>query len=224
MAEPLGPKAEAARDRGMIAIAGALLAIAAIGGAVLGRASRRVFRRDGSDTHRDGSCGGGHRRPVVRRRGGGASGGASTCSPEPESCDGWFRGDVAITWSFDPGWTSISCDGTPVTSDTTGTSRTCSVTYSSGTVSTTITIKRDATPPTVSAAAGRAADQNGWYNRPVQVSFAGQDATSGIASCSSPTYGGPDGGSVSVSGGCTDKAGTAGLRHCRFDTTRQGPP
>ena len=71
MAEPLGPKAEAARDRGMIAIAGALLAIAAIGGAVLGRASRRVFRRDGSDTHRDGSCGGGHRRPVVRRRGGG---------------------------------------------------------------------------------------------------------------------------------------------------------
>ena len=87
------------------------------------------------------------------------------CSPAPESCDGWYQGDVSITWTFDPGWTSVSCDGTPVTGDTTGVSRTCSVTYASGTVSTTITIKRDATPPSVTPAAARAPDQNGWYNR-----------------------------------------------------------
>jgi hypothetical protein len=131
------------------------------------------------------------------------------CNPAPDSCEGWYRSDVSITWSFDPGWTSISCDGTPVTGDTTGTSRTCSVTYPSGTVSTTVTIKRDATPPTVSAAASRAPDHNGWYNRPVGVSFSGTDATSGIASCSSPTYSGPDGSGASVGGGCTDQAGNS---------------
>lgn len=143
------------------------------------------------------------------------------CSPDPESCDGWFRGDVSITWSFDPGWTSISCDGSPVTGDTTGTSRTCSVTYSSGTVSTTVTIKRDGTPPTVAAAASRGPDQNGWYNRAVAVNFTGTDATSGIESCSSPTYSGPDGSGVSVSGGCTDKAGNTASSSLavRYDAT-----
>ena len=129
------------------------------------------------------------------------------CSPAPESCEGWYRTDVTITWTVDPGWTSINCDGSPVTSDTTGASRTCSATYGSGTVSWTVTIKRDATPPTVSAAAARGPDQAGWYNHAVAVAFSGTDATSGIASCSSPTYSGPDGSGVSVSGGCTDVAG-----------------
>jgi len=51
----------------------------------------------------------------------------------------------------------------------------------------------DATAPTVTATPGRAADHNGWYNSPVAVSFAGQDATSGGVSCD-PTrlYAGPD--------------------------------
>jgi hypothetical protein len=143
------------------------------------------------------------------------------CNPEPESCDAWYRTDVSLTWTFDPGWQSVSCDGTPVTSDTTGTARTCSVTYPSGTVSTTVTIKRDATPPAVTATAARGPDQNGWYNRPVTVTFAGTDATSGIESCSSPTYGGPDGSGVSVGGGCTDKAGnsTSSSVSIRYDAT-----
>jgi hypothetical protein len=143
------------------------------------------------------------------------------CSPEPESCDGWYHGDVSITWTFDPGWTSVSCDGTPVTGDTTGVERTCSVTYPSGNVSTTITVKRDATPPTVSAAAARGPDQNGWYNHAVTVNFSGTDATSGIASCSSPTYSGPDGSGASVGGGCTDKAGNSASSSVsiRYDAT-----
>ena len=34
-----------------------------------------------------------------------------------------------------------------------------------------ITIKYDSTPPSVSAAASRAPDVNGWYNHPVDVAF-----------------------------------------------------
>ncbi len=50
---------------------------------------------------------------------------------------------------------------------------------------------------------------NGWYTSPLQVQFAGSDPSpgSGIASCSLVSYSGPDGGSVTVNGSCTDDAG-----------------
>ena len=51
---------------------------------------------------------------------------------------------------------------------------------------------------------------NGWYNHPVGVSFAGSDATSGLAGCSTTTYSGPDSGNASVAGTCTDNAGNVG--------------
>lgn len=72
------------------------------------------------------------------------------------------------------------------------------------------TISYDGTAPGVSAAPGRAPDANGWYARPVDVSFGGSDATSGVAGCSgSVTYAGPDG-RGQVTGTCTDNAGNVG--------------
>ena len=69
-------------------------------------------------------------------------------------------------------------------------------------------IKRDATPPVVTGGApARAADVDGWYNRAVGLTFAGSDLTSGIDSCTSTTYGGPDSATASVAGTCVDKAG-----------------
>jgi len=54
-------------------------------------------------------------------------------------------------------------------------------------------IKIDADGPTgVTPALSRGADFNGWFNHPVSVSWQGNDAGSGIASCSSATYSGPD--------------------------------
>ena len=43
----------------------------------------------------------------------------------------------------------------------------------------------DKTAPTVSGAPDRQADANGWYNRPLTISFSGSDGISGIATCSS---------------------------------------
>src|SRR4029077_6322013 len=69
-------------------------------------------------------------------------------------------------------------------------------------------LKFDDTAPTVTATPGRTADVNGWYNHAVQVSWAGTDPTSGVASCTSPvTYSTPDSASASLSGTCTDRAG-----------------
>jgi hypothetical protein len=73
-----------------------------------------------------------------------------------------------------------------------------------------VTIKIDKTPPSTHAVPARPPDANGWYNHPVAVSFAGSDATSGLAGCSSATYSGPDNGAASVAGTCTDHAGNVG--------------
>ena len=68
----------------------------------------------------------------------------------------------------------------------------------------------DATAPeTVTASADRAADHNGWYNHALTVVWNGNDSTSGVESCSSMSYSGPDSGAASLAGECTDRAGNA---------------
>jgi hypothetical protein len=76
--------------------------------------------------------------------------------------------------------------------------------------SATAAFKYDATAPEVTQAIpARSPDRYGWYNRPVDFSFAGADATSGIASCSTATYSGPNNEQASVTGTCWDNAGHA---------------
>jgi hypothetical protein len=66
----------------------------------------------------------------------------------------------------------------------------------------------DATPPTITQVIpSRPADYNGWYNHPVRFAFIGVDATSGIESCTTPNYSGPDNGNGQVIGSCRDRAG-----------------
>ena len=80
-----------------------------------------------------------------------------------------------------------------------------------GSITVSVIVRRDATPPSVRASADRGPDNNGWYNRAVTVSFEGDDGTSGIASCASPA---PTwarlAGATSVSGSCVDNAGNTG--------------
>ena len=64
-------------------------------------------------------------------------------------------------------------------------------------------------------------DSNRWYTKPVSFSFTGDDGGSGVASCTSGTYSGPDGGNVTVSGSCTDNAGNTGSTSLtiKYDST-----
>lgn len=133
------------------------------------------------------------------------------CSPGPANCSGWYTGNVTISWSIPDEAAVINSNGCnirTITSDGT-TSQSCEVEYNDGSShKKTISLQRDATPPQVTGSAlERPPDANGWYNRPVTVTFSGTDATSGLASCDRPMYGGPDSTSLQLSGTCRDVAG-----------------
>lgn len=135
------------------------------------------------------------------------------------SCNGggcggdWYKTNVTVTWSYDAAGASTSgCGSATVTVDTSSTSFSCTVSYpaTGRTYGQSITIRKDSSPPKVTASAARGPDANGWYTSPVPFSFSGDDGASGVASCTSGTYGGPDGAAAAVTGSCTDNAGNTG--------------
>jgi hypothetical protein len=137
--------------------------------------------------------------------------------------NGWWRGSsggdyIVVHWTVnvptDQIQSSSGCEvgGVRVDGPTVGAAKTCSVTLidNSQVSKTTSPISIDNTPPTgVAANATRGPDANGWYNHALAINWSGADATSGIASCTSLTYSGPDSGTAGVSGGCTDVAGNS---------------
>jgi hypothetical protein len=135
--------------------------------------------------------------------------------------NGWYRGStggnyVVLHWNFsDPGGVVNQTTGCEpairIDGPSAGTTETCTAYLTAGgSVQWQKAIKIDADPPTgVAATPSRTADANGWYNHPLSVAWSGSDATSGIASCSSATYQGPDSTPVHLLGDCTDLAGNS---------------
>jgi hypothetical protein len=139
-------------------------------------------------------------------------------------CGGWFRSNVTVSWSYDSKdvASASGCGATTITEDTSGTTVTCTLAASGGGGTfNSVTVMKDSTPPTVDASFARGPDVDGWYTSPVAVSFSGDGGPSGISSCTSGTYGGPDGSAVKVSGSCTDGAGNVGTAAAtiRYDAT-----
>jgi hypothetical protein len=129
-----------------------------------------------------------------------------------DGCNHWYTtGSVVLGWVWNPAAvTTTGCAGGTLTAEG-RVERSCLVQFLDSTVSKNIWIGIDRTPPQlVGLEPGRPANSNGWFNRPVQLTFKGSDATSGVASCSSTTYGGPDGLAVPISGSCSDVAGNVG--------------
>jgi hypothetical protein len=130
------------------------------------------------------------------------------CTPAPQDCSGWYRSNVSIDWTVLPtSAQDVGCNDATYTADTPGTNEFCRA--DDGTeVTVQLKIRVDKTPPVVSGGQpARGADVNGWYNHPVAVAFSGTDLTSGIASCTAPTYAGPDSGAGLLFGTCMDVAG-----------------
>ncbi|MGH2722087.1 MAG: PxKF domain-containing protein [Actinomycetota bacterium] len=127
---------------------------------------------------------------------------------------GWYTSSVTVSWSVSdpesPVVIDSGCGVQSFTADTAAGSSTCTAHSAGGTATDTADFKIDQTGPvSLSAALSRPADHNGWFNHALDVVFAGSDATSGIASCDTLTYAGPDGSGLSLAGGCTDNAGNA---------------
>jgi hypothetical protein len=125
---------------------------------------------------------------------------------------GWYKSAVTVTWAYDPvGVTSApGCGAAGVSSDTSGATFTCTVYYGANFYGSSVTVRKDSSPPGVNLTISRDPDTGGWYTKPVSVSVAGDDGASGVASCSGGgTYSGPDGGAVTLSGSCSDNAGNS---------------
>jgi hypothetical protein len=142
----------------------------------------------------------------------------ASCSPGSANCFDWHHGAVTVSWNH-PG-----CPGTTISNDTSGTPVSCTASNAEGSTTTTVNVRKDGSPPGVRAAIDRGPDSNGWYNHAVSVQFEGDDGTSGVASCSSAaTYTGPDSGTASVSGTCTDNAGNTGSGSIQFPYDATAP-
>jgi hypothetical protein len=140
---------------------------------------------------------------------------AVTPARGPDS-NGWYNhafGYSASGTDATPGSGIASCTSTTYSGPDSGSasvSATCTDVAGNVSAPKSISFEYDATPPSVTASPARGADANGWYDHAVAVSFSGSDSVSGVAGCTSATYSGPDSGSASVSGTCTDKAGNTG--------------
>jgi hypothetical protein len=132
------------------------------------------------------------------------------CTPAPADCSGWYRSAVSIHWSWKPSTSTViaGCQDDELTTDTAGTNEYCEVDDGTADSSVELKLHVDMTPPAVTGGSpARAADSNGWYDHAVGIVFTGADLTSGIHSCTSTTYDGPDSRAASLSGTCTDEAG-----------------
>jgi hypothetical protein len=133
-----------------------------------------------------------------------------SCSPGPSNCFAWHTGNVTVSWAAPPaGVTATGCGATTISSDTGGTPVSCTWSNAEGARTTTTNVRRDASPPRVTASADRGPDNNDWYNHGLTITFSGSDDVSGIASCTTASYSGPDTEHTAVPGSCSDHAGNS---------------
>ncbi len=101
----------------------------------------------------------------------------------------WYVSNVTVTWTVSDAQSAISsssgCGTTTISSDTTGTTVTCSATSAGGTASGSVTIKRDATAPSVvlrpAGDSCTVPGTAGWCRGTQYAGFTASDATSGVA-------------------------------------------
>jgi hypothetical protein len=151
------------------------------------------------------------------------------CLPGPLQCHDWHRGPVTVKWLLPDATDTLldSCVLQTLHADTPGTKLGCTAwvgTLLTGTTSVETVIRIDATPPTAAATTDRPLDHGAWFNHPVGIHFHGSDATSGVASCSSAVYGGPDGPGITVAGSCQDVAGNVGAGALALNYDATPPP
>jgi large repetitive protein len=125
--------------------------------------------------------------------------------------NGWYREKVTISFAATDGISGVAGCPSPIAysspdSGAASVSGTCSD-NAGNTTTRAHALKYDGTAPAATPVPRRNPNANGWYNAAVTVDYHGTDGTSGVDTCSTPSYSGPDDDTASVSGTCTDKAG-----------------
>jgi large repetitive protein len=128
--------------------------------------------------------------------------------------NGWYNEGVGVAFSGSDGVSGpVACTGglnyTGPDSASVTVSGSCSD-QAGNSKGASVSFKYDATAPSASGSLSRGPDHNGWHNEGVSVAFSGSDGVSGPVACSGGrNYTGPDSGSVTITGSCSDQAGNS---------------
>jgi hypothetical protein len=146
----------------------------------------------------------------------------------PDGSNGWYKSNVELTWSVSESDSPSSlvktgCLDQGIMSDQAATTYSCSATSAGGDAGpVNVSIKRDATKPTIEGSASPAANGADWNNSDVTVSFTCADNLSGIASCGPSETLSSEGAGQSSTGTAVDYAGnndTATVSGINIDKT-----
>ena len=137
---------------------------------------------------------------------------AGSQAARPADAGGWYNHPVAVSFTGADGLSGVeACTATTYSGPDAGTASvpgTCTDRAGNVSPSAAFPLRYDATKPIVTnGQPGRVADADGWYNHAIAVAFSGTDQTAGIAGCETLTYAGPDSGTGSLGGTCSDHAG-----------------
>lgn len=142
--------------------------------------------------------------------------------------DGWYVSNVSLSWTVSEPQSPNSlqktgCVDQSITSDQAPTTYSCAAQSAGGSAGPVdVSIKRDATKPTIDGSASPAANGAAWNNSNVTVSFTCADNLSGIASCGPSETLSSEGAGQSSTGTAVDNAGnndTATVSGINIDKT-----
>jgi hypothetical protein len=137
-----------------------------------------------------------------------------------QGTNGWYTSDVTVSWAVsDPGATTTGCDTTAVTTDTTGTTFTCTASNAGGSDTESVTVERDATKPVLAPSVATALQQGS----AATASAGATDATSGVASSSCDTVGTSALGPETITCTATDAAGNSATASTSTVVYADGP-
>ncbi|HVI06841.1 MAG TPA: Ig-like domain-containing protein [Candidatus Binatia bacterium] len=135
----------------------------------------------------------------------------ASVSPQPNSA-GWNNSNVTVNFVCTPGGAPIVGCSAPQIVTTEGSSIpvTGTVTDAAGSSNTTtVVVKLDKTPPTITATVSPTPNSNGWNSSPVTVTFSCGDSLSGVATCPNASTITSSGANQTVTGTALDIAGNA---------------
>lgn len=139
------------------------------------------------------------------------------CNGRPTCSSGWYTSPVTVSWNLDGGTNAGGCATQAYNQDTDQSTWVqnplalppwayCITNVQGGSDTRYYFIRVELSSPTATVTPSRPPDSTGWFNQPV-TGTPNASAFSGIASCTSTTYAGPDTTSATVSATCVDNAG-----------------
>lgn len=110
---------------------------------------------------------------------------STTIAPEANSA-GWHNSDVTISFTCDDELSGIESCTSPITVASEGASQEITgeaIDRGGNRSDSTVIINLDATPPQLNSAITPEANENGWQNKPVAITYTCEDSLSGVLDC-----------------------------------------